>query len=62
MAAGVVALILQQHPTSTLADVRRRLYKATDVRTGQSSHGDSAGPGYDAATGYGLVDAAQAVA
>ena len=62
MAAGVVALILQQHPTSTLADVRRRLYKATDVRIGQSSHGDSAGPGYDAATGYGLVDAAQAVA
>ena len=62
MAAGVVALILQQHPNSTLADVRRRLYKAADVRTGQSSHGDSAGPGYDAATGYGLVDAAQAVA
>jgi subtilisin family serine protease len=62
MTAGVVALILQQHPNATLAEVRQRLSKAQDVTTGQSSHGDSAGPGYDAATGYGLVDAVQAVA
>jgi len=62
MTAGVVALILQKHPNATLLEVRQRLYKAKDVTTGQSSHGDSAGPGYDAATGYGLVDAEQAVA
>ena len=62
MVAGVVALILQKHPNATLAEVRQRLYKAVDVTAGQSFHGDSAGPGYDAATGYGLVDAAQAVA
>jgi hypothetical protein len=62
MTAGVVALILQQHPNATLAEVRQRLYNARDVTTGQSSHGDAAGPGYDAATGYGLVDAVQAVA
>ena len=62
MAAGVVALVLQKHPNATLAEVRQRLYKAVDVTAGQSSHGDSAGPGYDAATGYGLVDAEQAVA
>jgi hypothetical protein len=62
MTAGVVAHSLQHHPNATLADVRRRLYKAADVTTGTSSHGDPAGPGYDAATGYGLVDAEQAVA
>ena len=62
MVAGVVALILNAHPQANLAAVRQRLYKAVDVTQGQSWHGDAAGHGYDAATGYGFVDAAQAVA
>lgn len=62
MVAGVVALILKKYPNATLAEVRQRLYKATDVTAGSSFHGQPAGPGYDAATGYGLVDAAKALA
>lgn len=62
MVAGVVALILSEFPGATLSEVRQRLYKAQDVTQGQSSMGDAAGPGYDAATGHGLVDAEQACA
>jgi subtilisin family serine protease len=62
MVAGVVALILSRYPDAKLADIRNRLYKATDVKAGKSSHGQSAGPGYDPATGYGLVDAVKALA
>ncbi len=61
MVAGVVALILQAHPTADLAEVRQRLSKAKDVVAGASSMGDPAGPGFDAATGHGLVDADLAV-
>jgi subtilisin family serine protease len=59
-AAGVVALILSKHPNADLNEVRQRLSRAVDVTEGVSSMGDSAGAGYDAATGYGLVDAEQA--
>ncbi len=62
MVAGVVALILSKHPGADLAEVRQRLYQAQDVTLGQSAMGDPAGPGYDAATGYGLVDAERACA
>lgn len=62
MVAGVVALILSKFPGSDLAQVRQRLYKAQDVTKGKSAMGDAAGPGFDAATGHGLVDAAKACA
>jgi len=62
MVAGVVALILCKYPGATLDEVRQRLYKAQDVTKGQSAMGDLAGPGFDAATGNGLVNAAQACA
>ncbi len=62
MVAGAVALILSKYPGATLADVRQRLYQTQDVTMGQSAMGDPAGPGFDAATGHGLVDAAQACA
>lgn len=62
MVAGVVALILSKYPGTPLNEVRQRLYRAQDVAQGQSAMGDPAGPGFDAATGHGLVDAAQACA
>ncbi len=62
MVAGVVALSLSKHPAADLAEVRQRLYQAQDVTLGQSAMGDPAGPGYDAATGHGLVDAERACA
>ncbi len=61
MIAGVVALMLSKHPNLTLAQVRKRLETSCrDVKKGQSSMGDPAGPGRDLATGFGLVDAAAA--
>ena len=56
--AGVVALLLAEDPTLKPADVRKRLVdSARDVTAGTSAMGDAAGPGPDAATGAGLVDA-----
>ena len=56
--AGVVALLLEKDPTLTPARVKKILVdSARDVRTGNSRMGDAAGPGPDAATGAGLVDA-----
>lgn len=57
--AGVVALMLEKNDSLSPADVKDKLVNqaSKDVRTGQSAMGDSAGPGYDAATGAGLVDA-----
>jgi len=60
MVAGVVALILSKYPNADLTSIRNRLYAATDVTVGKSAHGDSAGKGFDKATGFGLVDAARA--
>jgi serine protease AprX len=58
MVAGAVALRLQRYPGRTPAQIKSDLQNtARDVTAGQSSMGDSAGPGWDAATGYGLVDA-----
>ncbi|MBI4280409.1 MAG: S8 family serine peptidase [Armatimonadetes bacterium] len=62
MVAGVVALILSRFPGADLQEVRQRLYRAVDVTQGQSAMGDVAGPGFDAATGHGLVDTEQACA
>ncbi len=56
--AGVVALLLEKDPTLTPPRVKEILVdSARDVTTGTSSTGDAAGPGPDAVTGAGLVDA-----
>jgi len=57
--AGVVALMLEKNDSLTPADVKSKLINqaAKDVTKGQSAMGDSAGPGNDAATGAGMVDA-----
>lgn len=58
LVAGVVALLLEKDKTLTSAKVKDILMKsARDVKTGSSAMGDAAGPGADAATGAGLVDA-----
>jgi serine protease AprX len=61
MVAGVVALLLEKKPNLHPNDIKLILEgTARDVVTGTSSTGESAGPGYDAATGHGLVDAYKA--
>jgi subtilisin family serine protease len=56
--AGVVALLLEKDPTLTPAKVKEILSKsARDVTAGTTANGGIAGPGPDAATGAGLVDA-----
>ncbi len=60
--AGVCALIKQACPRLTPAEVRDVLMRtARDVTTGTNAMGNEAGPGYDLATGAGLVDADRAV-
>jgi subtilisin family serine protease len=62
--AGVCALILQACPRLTPAEVKDILMRsARDVRTGRNhpNFNIPAGPGPDAATGNGLVDAHRAV-
>jgi Subtilase family len=59
--AGVVALLLARDPSLTVTDVRDILRdSARDVVVGTSAMGDAAGPGPDAATGAGLVNARDA--
>jgi hypothetical protein len=61
--AGVCALIKEACPTLSPADVRKALRQsARDVTEGKNLHGEQAKPGYDLATGAGLVDAHAAVA
>ncbi|MFX1476742.1 MAG: S8 family serine peptidase [Promethearchaeota archaeon] len=59
--AGIVALLLQQYPNLTPMAVKNVLENsARDIQTGSSSEysagPDNAAPGWDAATGFGLVD------
>jgi subtilisin family serine protease len=57
-AGGVAALMLEKKPNLTPAQVKERLMKsAIDIKKGSSAMGDTAGPGVDAATGAGLVNA-----
>lgn len=57
--AGLAALLLQQHPTLSPMAVKNILENsARDVQTGSSANGDSAGPQWDPATGFGLIDGA----
>jgi len=61
MVAGVVALLLEKKPSLTPDEVKEILKgTARDIDRGVSAMGDPAGPGWDAATGYGLVDAYEA--
>lgn len=60
--AGVCALVKQACGRLTPTEVKDILNStATDVTTGANGNGNPAGPGYDLATGYGLVDAQRAV-
>ncbi len=60
--AGVCALLLQQHSALSPMAVKNILENsAVDVLTGTSNNGESAGPGWDPATGFGLLDAEAAV-
>jgi hypothetical protein len=60
--AGVAALLLQQHNSLTPMAVKNILENsARDVQTGTSANGDGADPGWDAATGFGLIDGQAAI-
>jgi len=60
--AGVAALLLQQHNTLTPMAVKNVLENsARDVQTGTSANGDGADPGWDVATGFGLIDGQAAI-
>ena len=60
--AGVCALIKQACARLTPNEIRDILKStARDVTTGTNAMGNAAGPGYDLATGAGLVDAYKAV-
>jgi serine protease AprX len=57
-AAGVCALLKQAQPGLSPALIKNVLKaSARDVQAGMSSTGQPAGPGYDGATGAGLMDA-----
>lgn len=59
--AGICALLLQKKPSLSPAQTKAVLRAtAVDVRAGVSAMGERAGPGEDAATGAGLVDALKA--
>lgn len=60
--AGACALLKQAAPNLTPRQVRRILKRtATDVKAGTNAHGNKAKPGFDLATGSGLVNAHRAV-
>lgn len=60
--AGICALIREVCPRLSPAEIRDILMKtARDVTVGTNALGNTAGPGYDLATGAGLVDADRAV-
>jgi len=62
--AGIVALILEQHPNLTPMAVKNILENSSqDIQTGSSNSAgpDSATVGWDAATGFGLIDGAAAL-
>lgn len=57
--AGLAALLLQQHPNlSPMATKNILENSARDIQTGSSNSAgpDNAAPGWDAATGFGLID------
>ncbi|RLI84090.1 MAG: hypothetical protein DRO98_08905, partial [Archaeoglobales archaeon] len=60
--AGVVALLKEVDPNLNQVQIKDILERtATDVSKGSSAMGDPAEPGWDTATGYGLVNAAKAI-
>jgi serine protease AprX len=61
MVAGVIALLLEKKPSLKPDEIKQILEGTTqDITAGVSSMGDAADTGWDAATGYGLVDAYKA--
>lgn len=62
MVAGVVALMLQKNANLSPSTVKTILeVTARDITTGTSASGEAAATGFDTATGYGLVDAEEAL-
>lgn len=62
MVAGVIALMLQKNPNLSVETVKTILaVTARDITTGTSASGHAAAAGFDNATGYGLVDAEEAL-
>ncbi len=62
MVAGVCALLKEVDPELSPADIKNILkYTARDITAGTNAHGETAKPGPDGATGFGLVDAARAI-
>lgn len=60
--AGVCALVKQAGRRLQPEEIRKILAEtARDVTVGTNANGNTAGPGYDVATGHGLVDAHRAV-
>ncbi len=60
--AGMVALLLQKYPNLTPMAVKNILENsARDIQTGSSCNGDNAAPGWDAATGFGLINGQAAI-
>ncbi|PFB12931.1 hypothetical protein CN408_29545 [Bacillus cereus] len=60
--AGICALLKQIKPNLTLREAQDILTKtAHDIVEGQCAQGNSAGPGPDLTTGYGLAEAEKAV-
>lgn len=60
--AGIAALLLQQYPNLTPVAVKNILENsARDIQTGSSANGDNAAVGWDAATGFGLIDGQAAI-
>jgi hypothetical protein len=60
--AGMAALLLQQYNNLTPMAVKNILENtARDVQTGTSGNGDTAAPGWDLATGFGVVDGLAAI-
>ncbi len=60
--AGMAALLLEQHPALTPMAVKNILQNsAVDIQNGASANGDVADNGWDAATGFGLIDGQAAI-
>jgi hypothetical protein len=62
MVAGVCALLKEVDPSLSPNDIKNLLkYTARDIVAGTNAHGNTAVPGPDGATGFGLANAARAI-
>ena len=60
--AGLAALLLERHPDLPPMAIKNILENSSrDIRTGSSATGDKAAPGWDRATGFGLLNGNRAI-